>query len=74
MDDDDEDFMSDFDPFDLLQEHNLMINRLVKAHQGADKLTQALLKQNQTLIDHLTHTNKRIDSLEQIIHRLNAVK
>lgn len=74
MDDDDDNFMGDFDPFDLLQEHNLLINRIIKAHNSGEKVVSALVKQNQELTNALVHTNTRIDNLEKLIRRLNAIQ
>lgn len=70
MDDEDEDFMSGFDPFDLLQEHNLLINRLVKAHTGIDKIISALITQNQVLINELERNSQRINAMENILRTL----
>jgi hypothetical protein len=60
MDDDDDEISFSVDPYDVLQEHDLNINRIFVAHNNLanafEKATEALVKMNQ-----------RIDQLEQQI-------
>ena len=52
MDNDDSSFEISIDPYDLLQEHDLLIQRLIKAHNETEKrITQ--LAQNQTSLNEL---------------------
>ena len=49
---DDDEFEVSIDPYDLLQEHDLMIQRLVRAHNESEKrITQ--LSQNLTSLNEL---------------------
>jgi hypothetical protein len=61
MDDDEIEFS--IDPYDVLQEHDLNINRLITAHNN---LAKAFEKMTEALI----HTNTRIDQIEQLLARL----
>lgn len=72
--DDEEDFMGGFDPFDLLQEHNLLINRLVRAHKGNDKIIAALITQNQVLVDEVERNSQRINAMENILRTLREIE
>ena len=63
--------MGDFDPFDLLQEHDLMINRLIRAHKSGEKVIQAIVNSNNELLNTVQILNTRIDRLEQIIKKMN---
>lgn len=60
-----DDMMSDFDPYDMLQEHNLLINRLINAHNKGDKLITEMAKQQEQLTHCLIETNKRLERLER---------
>lgn len=53
-----------FDPYDMLQEHNLLINRLIKAHNAYDKVVNELARQNVELTNYLVETNRRLELLE----------
>lgn len=69
---DDDDFMPEYDPYDTLQEHNLLINRLIKAHNKQEKLLAQLAQNNAQMSDFLVHTNKRLDKLEHLVLKLNS--
>lgn len=58
------------DPFDLLQEHDLMINRLVKAVQSQEKVISNLVRQNQTMSQWIEVTTQKLVDLEK---RLNQI-
>lgn len=49
---DDNEFEFSIDPYDLLQEHDLMIQRLIKAHNESEKRI-VQLSQNQTKLNEL---------------------
>lgn len=63
-------FESDFDPFDILNENSVMINRLVKAHNGHDDLLNALAQNHSKMSDHILNQDKRIRQLERQIRAL----
>ena len=67
---DDEMFNTGFDPYEILQEHDVMINRLVKAHNAGDTLIRELTISNQKLSELLVHTNQRTEKLEEELNRL----
>lgn len=52
------------DPFDLLEQHEVMINRLVAAHNEQQKLLEHLAKQQQILSDFVVKTNERLNRID----------
>lgn len=54
---------SQYDPYDLLQEHEVMISRLVKAHNAMDTVVTELTR-NQIKF------NSRIEQLEDELNRI----
>lgn len=68
---DDDDLIPDsFDPYDMLQEHNLLIQRLIKAHNAYDRVVNELAKQNVELTQQLVQACDRLDALEHNHRRL----
>lgn len=70
----DNDIVGDFDAFDLLQEHDLLIRRLVKANVSTHEFVKALYDQNQQLTNALINTNKRLDALEHQLRKSNSIQ
>lgn len=60
----DDDLGISIDPYDLLQEHDLNIHRLIKANNNLDKFVRDLAKQHQEISEFLVQTNHRITLLE----------
>ena len=78
---DNEDLWPDIDPWDTLQEHNLLINRLIKAFNSQESLVTNLVKQNQTqgqmleLMDHKIHQlENTLERQQRLINQLNQIK
>lgn len=67
---DDDDFMPNYDPYDQLQEHNLIINRLIQAHNKQEKLLNQLAQNNAQMSEFLVKTNQRLDRAEQLLEQL----
>ena len=66
----DDDMMGDFDPYDLIQEHNLLINRTIKVINKQERLISLLSKQNEQLSELMLQQNQRIDKLERFVINL----
>ena len=64
----DDDLEITFDPYDLLQEHDLLIQRLIKSHNNQDKFIRDLAKQHQEISEFLIKTNQRLTLLEDKIN------
>jgi mevalonate kinase len=65
MDDDDLEFT--VDPYDLLQEHDLNINRLIKAHNQSHKLLEEMAMQHEQLSQLLSQQANRISKIEHLL-------
>ena len=60
--------MMDFvDPYDLLQEHDLNIQRLIKANNAQQQTINSLVKQQEHFIEVLQEQQQRIQLLERHI-------
>ena len=63
---DSDDFMEEWiDPFELLMQHQQLINKLIKAHNNQEAVIADLLQHNRTLTNHLAQAIERINRLEQ---------
>lgn len=71
---DNDDLFPDFDPYDMLQEHNLLINRLIKTNQKQEQLIGSLLEANQYATENIVSVNKKLFNLEKKINLLNQYK
>jgi hypothetical protein len=65
MDDDELEFS--VDPYDLLAEHDLHINRLIKAHNQSQKLLEELARQHEQLSALLATQANRISKIEHLL-------
>ena len=52
-----------FDPFDMLQEHDLNIQRLIKAHNTSQTTIAELLKHQAELYDEIAHLHAMINQM-----------
>jgi len=55
------------DPYDMLQEHELLIQRLIKAHNEMAKHFEDLVQQHQSVTHLLTEHKAHINKLERYI-------
>lgn len=53
----------EFDPYDVLQEHEITINQIIKSHNNLAKLAEDLADQNNQL-------NERTIDLEEELNRI----
>ena len=63
--DDDLDFS--IDPYDLLQEHDLLINRLVKAHNTSHEMLETMAQQHEQMAAYVSAQQTRIQKLEKLV-------
>ena len=68
MEDDDLEFS--IDPFDLLAEHDLNINRLIKANNQSHKLLEQMAQQHEQMSVLLSQQANRIAKLEHLLETL----
>jgi hypothetical protein len=62
----DDDFMQEWiDPFDMLNEHEVMIKKLVRAHNAQEQVIANLLQHNSRLTDELIRISKRLTDVEK---------
>jgi ribosomal protein S15P/S13E len=55
------------DPYDMLQEHDLLIQRLIKAHNEMARHFEDLVQQHQSMTGLLTEHKAHINKLERYI-------
>lgn len=58
------------DPFDLLQEHDLHINRLIKAHNQTHQLFEQMAQQHEHMAAALNTQQNRMQKLEHLLEQL----
>lgn len=70
----DDDEMISVDPYDMLQEHNLLINRLITAHNKNEKVVAAMSQHSEALTKCLKDCETRLIRAERTIRELKENK
>lgn len=63
-------FDEDFDPLEMLNECQVLINRIIRAHNANDNLLQTLVKQHEQITKLVIANDIKIKNIELEIERL----
>ena len=66
----DDDIEFSIDPYDLLQEHDLQIHRLIKAHNQTSKMFEQMAQQHEHMAKALSDQQHRIQRIEHLVETI----
>ena len=62
------------DPYDMLQEHDLHIQRLIKANNQMGQWVEQMAQHQEQMAHQLQETEKRLRATERLVKTLVAIK